>query len=418
MVRLIFEQIIFVMKQRPLNILCISRFFKGIDFIRAAKESGNQVYLLTSSKLDKSPWPWESIDDTFYMVEDEHGLWNDQFLIGGLAHKMRTLKFDFFVALDDFDVEHVAYLREFFRIPGMGETTARYFRDKLAMRIKAKSEGIPVPEFTSLFHDPDVNDFADRVAPPWLVKPRMQASAAGIKKIYNKEELWNHLNHLGGERHEYLLEKFAPGSVYHVDSLTYDGKVIFSRVSQYIDTPFEVAHGGGIFRSHTIEIGSKDDKELRKLNEKVMKAFGMVYSASHSEYIKCNEDGRYYFLETSSRVGGAHLAEMVEFASGINLWKEWAKIEIASFYKTEYKLPPTKNEYSGIVVSLSRFLEPDTSSFADSEIVWRLKKENHIGMIVKSDKKARVLELLEQYTDRIKTEFHASLPPKNKLVGD
>lgn len=99
--------------------------------------------------------------------------------------------------------------------------------------------------------------------------------------------------------------------VYHVDSLTYEGKVIFSRVSQYLDTPFEVAHGGGIFRSHTIEIGSPEDLALQKLNVDVMKAFGMQYSASHSEFIKCNEDGKYYFLETASRVGGANLAEMV-----------------------------------------------------------------------------------------------------------
>lgn len=162
------------------------------------------------------------------------------------------------------------------------------------------------------------------------------------KKIHNKEQLWQHLNHLGGERHEYLLEKFAPGAVYHVDSLTTEGKVVFSRVSQYIDTPFEVAHGGGIFRSHTIEMGSEEDIALQELNKEVMKAFGMQYSASHSEFIKCIEDGKYYFLETASRVGGANLAEMVEFASGINLWAEWAKIETAAVRKQPYKLPKVK----------------------------------------------------------------------------
>ena len=179
----------------PLNVLCISRFFKGGDFIKSAKAEGNQVFLLTSKKLEHDPWPWESIDETFYMVEDEHGYWNHDHLVGGLAHKMRNTKFDLFVALDDFDVEHVAFLREYFRIPGMGESTARYFRDKLAMRIKAETEGVPVPKFTALFNDSDINHFADNVPAPWLVKPRMQASAAGIKKIHTKEQLWQHLNH-------------------------------------------------------------------------------------------------------------------------------------------------------------------------------------------------------------------------------
>lgn len=406
------------MANRPLNILCISRFFKGNDFLKSAKAEGNTVYLLTSKKLEQSNWPWESIDDTFYMVEDEHGMWNHDHLVGGLAHKMRNTKFDVFVALDDFDVEHVAFLREYFRIPGMGETTARYFRDKLAMRIKAQSEGVPVPVFSALFNDTDIENFTNTVSPPWLVKPRMQASAAGIKKIHNKEQLWEHLNYLGGERHEYLLEKFAPGAVYHVDALTSEGKVVFSRVSQYLDTPFEVAHGGGIFRSMTVELGCEEDIQLQKLNADVMRAFGMQYSASHTEFIKCTEDGKYYFLETASRVGGANLAEMVEYASGINLWAEWAKLESAACRKQKYKLPKIRKDHAGIIVSLSRYEYPDTSSFEDSEIVWRMNKEHHIGMIIQTKDRNKISMLLDKYAERVQNEFHASAPPKEKLVGE
>ncbi|MBK9733991.1 MAG: ATPase [Saprospiraceae bacterium] len=398
----------------PLNVLCISRYFKGGDFMKSIKSSGSKVYLLTSKKLEHEAWPWESIEETFYIIEDEKGHWNHDHMVGGLAHRMRNVKFDIFVALDDFDVEHVAFLREYFRIPGMGETTARYFRDKLAMRIKAQSEGVSIPAFTSLFNDNDINHFAETIPAPWLVKPRMQASATGITKVHNKEQLWDVLYKLGGDRHEYLLERFAPGAVYHVDSLTYEGKVIFSRVSQYMDTPFEVAHGGGIFRSHTIEIGSAEDKALLQLNEHVMKAFGMQYSASHSEFIKCNEDGKYYFLETASRVGGAHLAEMVETASGLNLWTEWAKIELAVFNNQKYVLPKIKKDHAGIIVSLSRFESPDTSTFDDKEIVWRMHKNHHIGMIVLSKDRQKIVQLLDKYAERVKNEFHASLPAPTK----
>ncbi len=406
------------MANKSLNILCISRFFKGSDFIISANNAGHHVYLLTSSQLDMTPWPWECIKDVFYMVEDDHGLWNHEHLIAGLAHKMRTIKFDIFVALDDFDVEHVAFLREYFRIPGMGETTARYFRDKLAMRIKAQSEGINVPAFSPLFHDADIKEFTQHVPAPWIVKPRMQASAAGLKKVYSEDELWKHLNYLGERRHEYLVEKFAPGDVYHVDALTSEGKVQFASVSVYMDTPFDVAHGGGIFRSVTLEKNSQDYIALQKLNEQVMKAFGMQYSASHSEFIKGKEDGKYYFLETASRVGGAHIAEMVEFATGINLWKEWAKIEIDAKLKKPYKLPKIKEKHAGIIVSLSRFKNPDTSAFKNNEIAWILKKEFHIGFILHGLDRNRILNLLEEYTEIIKQDFHASAPAKEKLVGE
>lgn len=398
------------MASQPLNFLCISTYFKGEDFLKTCKAEGNNVFLLTKKKLEHDAWPWEAIDDVFYIEE-----WNEQDVIKGIAYKFRELKFDRFVALDDFDVEKVAMVREHFRMPGMGRTTAHYFRDKLAMRMKAKEEGVNVPEFTSLFYNEDINDYADRVSPPWLLKPRLEASATGIKKLHSKEELWQTVHELGDERDNYLVEKFAPGDVYHVDGLNVDGKVVFSRVSKYLDTPFEVAHGGGIFKSATCEIGSKTEKALQKMNAQVMSAFGMQFGASHTEFIQSKDTGKLFFLETSSRVGGANLAEMVQFASGgINLWSEWAKIESSNLRKSTYKLPKAANKYAGIIVSLSRFEHPDTSSFNDPEIVWRMQKAWHIGLIVLSDSSERVLELLNEYEQRIAKDFHASLPAPDK----
>jgi len=282
--------------------------------------------------------------------------------------------------------------------------------EKLPVDIKAAEAGIPVPPFSSLFSNEDINHYADTVAPPWVVKPRGEATASGIKKVHSKEELWEVINGLGDKRHHYLVEQFKPGAVYHADALSNEGKLIFCRVSQYLNTPFEVAHGGGIFRSHVCELGGKDDKAIQKLNAKVMKAFGMQYSASHTEYIKSNDDGKFYFLETASRVGGAHLAEMVEASSGINLWEEWAKLETAIAQESTYKLPKIKNNYAGIVVSLSRFQHPDTTSFTDKEICWRLDKDYHIGMILKSKSREKILEILDHYAERIAREFHASAP--------
>ncbi len=401
------------MAKPPLNIVCISRFFKGNAFIEAAHAAGNKVYLLTSSKLKEEAWPWECITEAFYMDEDEKERWNMEHVENGLAYKMKNIKFHLLVALDDFDVEKVAHLREHFRIPGMGETTSRYFRDKLAMRVKALEEGIPIPEFTGLFNDDDIRRFTLIVPGPWIIKPRSAASAMGMKKLYNTDELWRHLEVLGDQRHHYLLERFAPGDVFHVDSLVVDKKVIFASVSQYLDTPFDVAHGGGIFRSQTLPFGSKDEKELLKLNKQLMKAFNMNYSATHTEFIKGKVDGKYYFLETASRVGGANIAEMVEASSGINLWSEWAKLEIAKANKAKYKLPKVTKKNAGIIVSLSRYEQPDTSSFSDEEIAWRMDKKWHIGLILQSaDSHERVRELLDAYTERVRNEFHASLPPE------
>ncbi|MBN8682094.1 MAG: hypothetical protein J0L99_05560 [Chitinophagales bacterium] len=401
---------------RPVAFLCIASYFKGNDFLRGMKSTGATVYLITSKKLEHEAWAREALDDIFFVQEKEDESWNMEDVVEGVSWLMRTHKIDRIVSLDDFDVEKGAYLREHFRIPGMGQTTARYFRDKLAMRFQAQDQGVPVPAFSPLFNDDQINEFVAKVPAPWIVKPRGQASATGMKKVHSAQELWDHLNHkLGSSRHHYLVEQFKPGDVYHVDALSEGGKIIFARVSKYLATPFDVAHGGGIFRSATVEYGSAEEKALLDLNEKVMKAFGMQYSASHTEFIRNHETGEYYFLETASRVGGAHLAEMVEYASGINLWYEWARLEAAVAAGEKYKLPKTRKDHAGIVVSLARQEWPDTNQFNDPELVWRMSgKSHHVGLIVQAAKRQRVLDLLDNYAERIRHDYHASAPPKDR----
>ena len=388
--------------------LCISNYFKGADFLINLKKLGNKVYLVTSEKLRDKPWPHQHIDDIFYM-EGQDVDWNLEHLLLGVGNFMKSTKVDAIVALDDYDVEKATYLRENLRIDGMGQTTGRYFRDKLAMRMRAKSCGIPIPAFCSLFNDHDINTFADKIQAPWVLKPRSEASVTGIIKVYDKESLWIRINEMGNNRFKYLLEQFKPGDVYHCDSLILDSKVIFSLTSKYLATPMEISQGGGVFRSANIPYDSEDDKAIKKINEQVLKGFGLKHGAAHTEFIKCKEDGQIYFLETSSRVGGAHLAEMVAEASNINLWKEWAAIENALVKELKYNLPKVKKGYAGIVLTLSKFQHPDLSSFSDPEVCFRVPLEYHAGLIVKSDKQGRVLELLEDYGNRFVTDFTAVL---------
>lgn len=389
--------------------LCISNYFKGADFLINLKKLGNKVYLVTSEKLRDKPWPHQHIDEIFYM-EGQDIDWNLEHLLLGVGNFMKSTKIDAIVALDDYDVEKATYLRENLRIDGMGQTTGRYFRDKLAMRMRAKSCGIPIPAFCSLYNDHDINTFADTIPAPWVLKPRSEASATGIIKVYDKESLWIHINEMGNNRFKYLIEQFKPGDVYHCDSLILDSKVIFSLASKYLATPMEISQGGGVFRSANIPYNSEDDKAIKKINEQVMKGFGLKHGAAHTEFIKCKEDGQIYFLETSSRVGGAHLAEMVAEASHINLWKEWAAIEDALVKETKYTLPKVKKEYAGIVLTLSKFQHPDLSSFSNPEVCFRVPLEYHAGLIVKSDKQERVLELLEDYGNRLAIDFTAIVP--------
>lgn len=386
--------------------ICISNYFKGNDFLRELKALGNIVYLITSEKLREKDWARESIDEIFFMPGQDID-WNLEHLYKGVASMMRHQKIDAIISLDDFDVEKATYLRENLRMPGMGQSTGRFFRDKLAMRIKAREEGVLVPAFTALFNDEEINHFADTVSPPWVIKPRSEASANGIVKIHSKDELWEKIHELGDNRIFCLVEQFKPGAVYHCDGLNWQDQVLYAITSQYLATPLEISQGGGIFRSANIPYDSDDDIAIKAVNEQVMKAFRMKNGATHSEFIKCNDDGKIYFLETSSRVGGAHLAEMIDAASNVNMWREWAKIEDALARHKKYKLPKIVKGYAGIVLTLSHQEHPDLSGFNDKEVTFKVPLAYHAGLIVKSKSHQRVLDLLDDYAQRLTSGFSA-----------
>ncbi len=393
-----------------MNFLCITCEYKGTDFLVALKELGHQVFLVTSENQRHKPWPWEAIDEAFYMSESDGRVWNIDHLIRGTAYVFQSKGIDKIIALDDYDVSKAALLREEFRSPGMGQTTARHFFDKLAMRMQAQRHEIPVPGFSALFNDADIQTFLDSSEGPWLVKPRMDAGALGIRKIGSAEDFWKWSEEHQDLRHKYLIEEFKPGAVYHVDSLSDQYKVLFSRASRYLQPPFEVAHGGGIFRSQTIDVMDPETKELTQLNQKVLKAFGMNFGASHSEYIK--SDRGFVFLETSARVGGAHLAEMVYFATDVNLWNEWARLESAKLSGAKYKAPKAKKSNAGIVVTLSNAEHPDYNKYAADDICWTLDKSYHVGMIVNGKSEQGIKQRLDDLTERITRDYATSVPLK------
>jgi len=395
------------------TVLCLASYFKGLDFIRECRRQGCRVLLLTSHSLANEGWPCESIDETFY-IPDIDRKWKIEDVVLGVSYMARSENIDRIVPLDDFDVETAATLREHLRLPGMGETTARYFRDKLAMRTKARDERLPVPDFIHILNYSKLREFLDRMPPPWVLKPRSFAGSIGIKKLHSAEELWAALEHLGDQQSFYLLEQYVPGDIYHVDSIFNERELLFAIASRYGRPPMDVSHEGDIFTTRTLPRDSDEERPLIALSEQVLKAFGLVRGVSHSEFIRGRDDGKLYFLETSARVGGAHIADLIEAASGINMWGEWAKIEIAGG-KAPYRPPTPRNDSAGLLISLARQEHPDTSTYNDPEIVWRMDdKKHHVGLIVKSPDPKRVEELMWNYAQRFRQDFFAFAPPREK----
>ena len=392
-------------EQKSLNILCIAGSLLGRPFMMEAKKLGHKVYVLTSEKCLKEPWPrGEYIDDVFAVPS----LWDEKVVRNAISYIARDIKFDRIVPMGDWEMETASFLREHFRSPGMGETTMRYFRDKLAMRMKTQEDGIPVPAFTALFNWKEIHDYLDAVPAPWIIKPRQEAASMGITKVNSREELWPLIDKLGDKMSLTLLEKYTPGDVFHVDSVVHELEVSHATISQYGTPMLDLNKSGGMFTTRLIDRKSDDYKALDELNRRVIKSLGLKRGVTHIEYIKSREDGKFYFLEAGARVGAARIPDVAWHGTGVCLWHEWAHIEAAQG-PVPLSVKPY-DEYAGAIITLANRENPDLSAYTDPEIVYRQARKWHAGLIVRSKDPKRVEELLAQYAERFSRDFVAHVP--------
>src|ERR1700744_2799140 len=223
--------------------LLIASYEKGHDFMRQCAAMGIECVLLTLDTRRDADWPREALADLTTMPA---GLSREQ-ILNTVSWMARGRRFDRVIALDEFDLETAAAVREHMRVPGMGVTTAACYRDKLAMRMIARALGFLVPEFCRVLNYDELRASMGPVPPPGLLKPPTEASPVAIRRIHDPEQLWRTLDELGDRQSFYLLEKFVPGQIFHVDSIVSECKVVFSAVHRYGRPPIELTQDGGVF---------------------------------------------------------------------------------------------------------------------------------------------------------------------------
>lgn len=401
---------------RP-KLLCICTYEKGQAFLREAAALGCDVTLLTIDKLAEADWPRASLAELHTMPE---GLAAHD-VLPYITRLVRYRNYRRIVALDEFDQEAAALAREHLRLPGMGLTAARAFRDKLAMRDLAARAGVRVPAFFSVANHDELWWFMQRSSGgtgegPWLLKPRASASAIGIRRIEHERELWPVLDQLGDEASHYLLERFVPGDVYHVDAVSWEGRILYAGAHKYGRPPMQTMHQGGVFSTRTLDPAGEEAQALAPIHAHTLQALGMVSGVTHSEFIRAHEDGQFYFLESAARVGGAYIAEVNEAASGINPWVEWARMEVALLQGQPYTLPALRHQFAGSVICLARQEQPDLSAYDAPEVLRRLEKHHHAGLIVGAASAARVQELVDAYSLRFLDDFCARMDAPDRPI--
>lgn len=320
-------------------ILCMAVSPNGHQFLEELANLGCRVVLLSIDEYRNAEWPSDAISELHSMPA---GMTLQQ-ITNTVTYLARSRKFARLIALDNFNVQIAAALREHLRIPGMGGTTACYFSDRLAARLKAAQVGLAVPAFTSVANYDELHQFMQAIPAPWLLTPRSESWGSANRPFHESEQVWRALDQLGDLQSGFLLEQSVEGDRFHVDSLTADGTVVFSAVSPYRAASLERPEAAELLPTVQKRSTTAHTERLRRANTALLSSMRMARGVTHMEFLRSNATGEYYFMETSASVDDRCVADMMKETHGLNLWREWARLEVAAMRGERYALPSTRS---------------------------------------------------------------------------
>jgi hypothetical protein len=347
---------------------------------------GVRLTVLTVEGLREADWPREAIEDLATMPGD---LTREQ-LLNTVSWMVRGRAFDRIIPLDECDLAGVAEIREHLRIPGMGITTAGYYRDRLAMRVSARESGFPGPEFCRVLNYDELREFMELVPAPWVLQPRTRKPGAVPISVEDQEHLWRLLDQLGDLQSHYVLEQPLEGEQFSVQSILSERRVVFSVVLRH------TLLAGGTPRVDTVDRSSRDWMELTALNGGLAPSLGMVRGVTEATFVRPQRPGReahYFFDQIMAGVGFGVAAQVTEAASGLNLWREWARLEVAHLRATNYVPNEWFDHYGASLEWPVGMVAADAGELAAREVHSRTQDQQRERILFKSSRLERVQAL-------------------------
>lgn len=269
---------------------------------------------------------------------------------------------DVLIARSEFDLVIGAQLRERFGIPGETVQQVMPYRNKLMMRELAEQSKIAQPEFYSIEAFLKRDDLVGR----FVLKPHGDAASNGIT-VGDCLEVKQAIAQLDYPD-TYLVERFTPGKIWHVDGWRQAGRIRACVPSQYLGSCLEYAEGA--------PLGSVQQpltKGVFAFTQDILDALGGSDGSFHLELIEF-EPGHYHFLEVASRVGGAGVAETFALRTGVNLYhvdlclalgidvSTTVSLDLAPYYGW-FVYTPTQIPAKGSVEAALKQAEPNLHSY-------------------------------------------------------
>lgn len=220
-------------------------------------------------------------------------------------------------------VTTAAYVAEKLGLPSCGSyESVSILQNKGRFRQFLTEHGFNVPVAKGYTSIEDAIADADIFHWPVIVKPTDSAGSKGVTRVDDPDKLEESIRYALSFSHcdEFIIEDFLEkkGHSSDTDSFSVDGELKFVSFSaQRFDDKAGNPYTPSAY-SWPATLSDEHQQELTAEIQRLLKLLGMRTSIYNIETREC-ADGKAYIMELSPRGGGNRLAEMLRYATGVDL---------------------------------------------------------------------------------------------------
>ena len=217
---------------------------------------------------------------------------------------------------------HEARIREDFNIQGADV--------KHTMKIKRKSEmkkifqacKAPVVDGELIISKKSLERFIKKHGYPIFAKPDIGVGAMAAFKIENEKDLQHFYdNRPDGD---YFVEPYIDGQLLTFDGICdQDGEIVFFSSLFSVNGAYDLVAYQEDLSFYLVRDIPED---AIKIGRKIVKKFDMKAKFFHLEFLRDRKTGKLYVLEMNCRPPGGYTVDLMNFASDINVYQEWANV--------------------------------------------------------------------------------------------
>lgn len=289
---------------------------------------GGTRYLIPVIKAAKQMGVWTITCD--YLPNNIAHKFSDEYYNVSIIDKKAVLDLARKLSIDgimsfacDPGVVTAAYVAEKMGLPSSGPyESVLILQNKDKFREFLRDNGFNVP-FARGYSDIDtaIKD-SNTFNWPVIVKPTDSAGSKGVTRVDNIEDLKKSIEHALNFSHckKFIIEDFIEkkGQSSDTDSFSVNGELKFVSFSaQHFDEKCENPYTPSAY-SWPSTISAENEKILKSEIQRLLKLLNMKTSIYNIE-TRESTDGKPYIMEISPRGGGNRLAEMLKYATGVDL---------------------------------------------------------------------------------------------------